>query len=110
MGEIKRELEEMHEDTPKKKKTKKVKKKVTSETSPQEEKAMPGVSTEATMAKDTLPVDIKREESTAKEKLTEHIEKISIVEDAKSVLNEPSKQPIETDKASKAVSFSDKTT
>ena len=109
-AEIKRELEEMHEDTPKKKKTKKVKKKVTAETSPQEEKPLPGVSTEATIPKDTLPVDIKREESTAKEKLTEHIEKISIVEDAKSVLNEPSKQPIETDKASKAVSFSDKTT
>merc|ERR1712141_251356 len=89
-AEIKRELEEMHEDTPKKKKTKKVKKKVTAETSPQEEKPLPGVSTEATIIKDTLLVDIKREESTAKEKLTEHIEKISIEEDAKSVLNEPS--------------------
>ena len=109
-AEIKRELEEMHEDTPKKKKTKKVKKKVTAETSPQEEKPMPGVSAEVTIPKDTLPVDIQREESTTKEKLTEHIENISIVEDAKSVLDEPSKQPIEADKASKAVSFSDKTT
>ena len=109
-AEIKRELEEMHEDTPKKKKTKKVKKKVTAETSPQEEKPMPGASAEATVPKDTLPVDIKREESTTKEKINEHIENISIVKDAKPVLDEPSKQPIETDKASKAVSFSDKTT
>ena len=109
-AEIRKELEEMHEDTPKKKKTKKVKKKVTAETSPQEEKPIQGVSTEATIPKDTLPVDIKKEETIAKEKLTEDIENISIVKDAKSIPDEPSKQPIETDKASKAVSFSDKTT